>query len=84
MADLLAEAFRSRPELAEARLQIENSHIGLEGSRNELLPELNVIATAQNAGLAGQLTPTATAAGGNGLLSGTDTAGVGGLGTGLS
>ena len=52
--DLVAEAFRKRPELGEARLQIENANVALRGTRNELLPELDVVATGQNAGLAGQ------------------------------
>jgi len=46
---LVAAALADRPELEEARLQIRNSHIALSGSRNELLPELNLVATAQNA-----------------------------------
>ncbi len=40
--------------MEEARLQIENSHIALEGSRNQLLPDLNLVATGQNSALAGQ------------------------------
>jgi hypothetical protein len=52
--DLLAEAFRNRPELEEARLEISNSHNSLEGSRNELLPELDLVGVTQNAALTGQ------------------------------
>jgi outer membrane protein TolC len=51
--ELMGEAMRFRPELHEARLQIENSHIALTGSRNELLPQLDIVANAQNVGLAG-------------------------------
>jgi hypothetical protein len=51
---LVAAALADRPELEEARLQIRNSHIALSGSRNELLPELNLVARAQSAGLAGR------------------------------
>jgi hypothetical protein len=40
--------------LEEAPLQISNSHISLEGSRNELLPELDLVGIAQNAALTGQ------------------------------
>ena len=54
-ADLVAQALRSRPEMEEARLQIENSHISLEGSRNELLPDLNLVANSTNSALAGQV-----------------------------
>jgi outer membrane protein TolC len=56
-ADLVAQALRARPEMVEARLQIENSHIALEGSRNQLLPELDVVAMGQNSAMAGQLNP---------------------------
>jgi outer membrane protein len=52
--DLVGEAFRKRPELGEARLQIQNAHIALRGTRNELLPELDIVTTGQNVGLAGQ------------------------------
>jgi outer membrane protein TolC len=57
--ELMGEAIRFRPELHEARLQIENSHIALKGSRNALLPELNLVANAQNVGLAGVTNPRA-------------------------
>jgi outer membrane protein TolC len=52
--DLLAEAFASRPDLKQAGVQVENSQITLEGSRNALLPELDLVGVAQNSGLAGQ------------------------------
>jgi outer membrane protein TolC len=55
--DLVAEAVRKRPEVAAAGLQIQNSLISLEGSRNELLPELDLVGSVQGSGLAGQLTP---------------------------
>ena len=86
--DLLAEAFRNRPELEEARLQISNSHISLEGSRNELLPELDLVGIAQNAALTGQanpLTPPAsTGTTGTSSASFTDQSSIGSVGTGLS
>jgi len=52
--DLLAEAFRNRPDLGQAGLQVENSQVTLEGSRNALLPELDLVGVAQNSALAGQ------------------------------
>jgi outer membrane protein len=52
--ELVSEAYRYRPELEEGRLELSNGKITMEGSRNELLPELDLIATAQNSGLAGQ------------------------------
>ena len=52
---LVQAALARRPDLAQALLQITNSEIGLKGSRNALLPELDVIGTIQNNGLVGQV-----------------------------
>jgi outer membrane protein len=53
--DLVASAIERRPELAQTRLQIENAQISLEGSKNLLLPSFDLVASAQNNGLAGQV-----------------------------
>jgi outer membrane protein TolC len=65
--NLIAEALRKRPDLAQAGIQVENSRINLKGSRNALRPELDVVGTVQNGGLSGNinsagaaLTPGAT------------------------
>jgi outer membrane protein TolC len=55
--DLVGLAVEKRPELQQTRLAIENAEISLEGSRSLLLPQLNLVASAQNNGLAGQLNP---------------------------
>ncbi|MDQ6698873.1 MAG: TolC family protein, partial [Acidobacteriota bacterium] len=52
--DLLAQAIGSRPDVTQARLQIDNSEISLKGSKNALLPELDLLASLQNSGLSGQ------------------------------
>ena len=52
--DLVAKAMQNRPELAQTQLQIENARISLAGSKSQLLPSLNLVASAQNNGLAGQ------------------------------
>jgi outer membrane protein len=57
--ELMTEAFKSRPDLAQARLQLQNSQISLKGSKNALLPELNVFARVQNNSLAGSENPVA-------------------------
>lgn len=57
LQNLLADAFDRRPDLKQAGVQVENSQISLEGSRNELLPELDLVGSAQNSGLAGQQNP---------------------------
>jgi outer membrane protein TolC len=57
--DLFAEALANRPDLGQAGLQIENSQIGLRGSRNALLPEVDLVGILQNNGLAGPVSPFA-------------------------
>jgi outer membrane protein len=57
--ELVASAFQNRPDLAAAGILIENSEISLKGSRNALLPSLNLIGTLQNNGLAGSINPLA-------------------------
>jgi outer membrane protein len=59
--ELLATAAQKRPELEEGRLQLSNSEISLRGSRSALKPDLNLIVSAQNNGLAGDLNPLALA-----------------------
>ncbi len=53
--ELLAEAVRSRPDLAQAGIQVENSQISLKGSISALRPELDVVGTVQNGGLSGDI-----------------------------
>jgi outer membrane protein len=60
LGTLLQQAVENRPDLRLAHVQLENTNISLEGSRNEVLPELNLIATMQNNGLAGSANPNAS------------------------
>jgi outer membrane protein len=55
--DVIAEALRSRPDLAQAAIQVENSEISLKGSLNALRPELDVVGSVQNGGLSGNINP---------------------------
>jgi outer membrane protein len=55
--DLMAEALKNRPDLGQAQLQIENSRIGLEGSRSLTLPEVDLVGVVQNNGLSGTTSP---------------------------
>ena len=54
--DLLAQALANRPDLKQGALQVTNAEIYLKGSRNELLPELDIVGTAQSSSLAGPFT----------------------------
>jgi len=56
--DLMTEALNNRPDLAQAQLQVENSRIGLAGSRSATLPEVDLVGVVQNNGLAGTTSPT--------------------------
>jgi outer membrane protein TolC len=56
--DLMAAALGNRPDLAQAQLQVENSQIGLAGSRSATLPEVDLVGVLQNNGLAGTTSPT--------------------------
>jgi outer membrane protein TolC len=57
LQDLIALAFANRPDLSQAGVQIENTKISLQGSRNNLRPEVDLVGTAQNSALAAQLNP---------------------------
>jgi outer membrane protein len=57
--DLLEQAFKNRPELAQLRLQLDNSRISLKGSKSALLPELDLVAGARNNALIGDPNPMA-------------------------
>jgi outer membrane protein TolC len=59
--NLIAEAVRNRPDLAQAGIQVENSQISLKGSLNAVRPELDVVGTVQNGGLSGVVNPAAAA-----------------------
>jgi outer membrane protein len=75
LQDILAQAFANRPDLRQAGVQVENTQISLQGSRNGLLPEIDLVGVAQNSALAGQLNPLAPG--------GVDTPLVGGYGNAL-
>jgi outer membrane protein TolC len=55
--ELAGAALKNRPDLAQARLQIENSRIGLKASRNALLPSVDLVASTRNNALAGDVNP---------------------------
>jgi outer membrane protein TolC len=59
LEDMVGEAIRNRPDLAGAGLQVENSEISLKGSLNALKPQLDLVGTVQNSGMAGNLDPLA-------------------------
>lgn len=53
--DLMARALENRPEVRQTVLQVQNTKIGLEGTRSSMKPSLDLVASLQNSGLAGQI-----------------------------
>ena len=53
--DLITAALGNRPDLSQSTIQIDNSRISLQGSRNGLRPELDLVGIAQNSGLSGNI-----------------------------
>jgi outer membrane protein len=51
--DLVAQALDQRPDLAQARVQVENAKINLGGARNAMLPTINLVGDVRNNGLSG-------------------------------
>lgn len=51
--DIMSRALENRPDLAQSRIQIENSEIALTGTRNALLPSLNAVGQLRNNALVG-------------------------------
>jgi outer membrane protein TolC len=50
-------AFENRPDYLAAKTQLTNTQITLEGSRNAVRPELDLVGNMANSGLAGALNP---------------------------
>jgi outer membrane protein TolC len=48
--DLVSQALRTRPDFAQAALQVESGHISVNASENELRPEFDIIANFQTRG----------------------------------
>lgn len=51
--DLMTRALENRPDLAQSQVQIDNSKIALQGTKNALLPALSAIADLRNNALVG-------------------------------
>jgi outer membrane protein len=57
VTELLPKAMAQRPDLLQSQLELENLRIALKGTKNALLPEIDLVATVQNNGLAGTANP---------------------------
>jgi outer membrane protein len=56
-SEIVAQAFANRPELEAARIQLANTEISLKGTKNELLPEIDLVGTIAGSGIAGPANP---------------------------
>jgi outer membrane protein len=73
--ELMETALRNRPDQSLAGLQIANTELSLKGALNALKPQVDLVAFAQNNGLAGEV---------NALSSIQDTVFLGGYGSALA
>jgi len=55
--DLISEALKDRPELAESDIDLVNRQISRQAAKNALLPQLSLVAFYGGTGLAGELNP---------------------------
>lgn len=55
--ELLSKALAQRPDILQSQLELTNSRIALKGTRNALLPEVDIVGMIQGNGLAGQPNP---------------------------
>ena len=55
--DMTSMALSARPELAQSRIQLVNQQLTIKGSKNGLLPTLDVVASMSNGALAGDVNP---------------------------
>jgi len=60
LREMIANAERRRPEIAQADLSVELAGITAEGTANGVLPSLSVSASTSNYGQAGQIVPGQT------------------------
>jgi outer membrane protein len=54
--DLIAQALAARPEIEQARINVESNELNLVGIKNSLKPTLQAFAELTNNGLSGELT----------------------------
>ena len=83
LQDLVAEALRNRPEVSVSGLQLENARVTAAGSRNGLLPELDLVANGRTNALYGAVStlPSST---GTAVVRQPDPGFLGGIGSGFS
>ncbi|HWE51713.1 MAG TPA: TolC family protein [Bryobacteraceae bacterium] len=69
-SEIVAQAFANRPELSAAKLELTNTQINLQGTKNELLPEIDLVGTISGSGIAGPPNPALPLSGAPGVNGG--------------
>jgi outer membrane protein TolC len=64
LKDLVDRALAQRPDLQQAQIQMDNTRIGVAGSRSQLLPSLDLNASFQNNALTGTINEVTLPGGG--------------------
>lgn len=64
LKDLVDRALAQRPDLQQAQIQMDNTKIGIAGSRSQLLPSLDLNASFQNNALTGTINDVTLPGGG--------------------
>lgn len=60
LTELIDASLKNRPDIEQTRINLENTKIGIAGSRSQLLPSLDVQASFQNNALSGSLNTVPT------------------------
>lgn len=84
ISDLQALALANRPEVEQTRVNLTNTKIGIEGSRSQLRPSLDVLASFQNNALSGSVNTVPTPPGQIPVGKNADPYFIGGYGNALS
>ena len=82
--DLIELGVKTRPEVEQTRLNIDNTRIGLAGSRSALLPSLDFSATTNDRALAGDVNTVPFAPGKPAFIRQPDPLFIGGYGSSVS
>ena len=82
--ELIEISLKNRPDIEQTRINIENTKIGIAGSRSQLLPSLDVQANFQHNSLSGALNTIPTPPGQIPIIRNPDPYFIGGYGNALS
>jgi outer membrane protein TolC len=82
--ELIDASLKNRPDIEQTRINLENTKIGISGSKSQLLPSLDVQASFQNNSLSGSLNTVPTPPGQLPIIRNPDPYFLGGYGNALA